>query len=113
MRNHIVGQVVESSVSLHLADADPLRARLMVFARFCVARIRREISGAEAWEVSYDLRDASTIAVVRARMGDEVLVGSDTHADPAIAIWNAMCRIEQRLREARHPLRRRLGPPIA
>jgi len=113
MRNHIVGQVVESNVNLHLADADPLRARLMVFARFCVARIAREIGGAEAWEVSYDRRDASTVAQVRARMGDEVLVGRGTHVDPTLAIWDAMCRIEQRLREARPRLSRRLGPPIA
>ncbi len=110
MRNHIVGQVVESDTSLPLADSDPLRARLMVFARFCVARIARELGGAEGWEVSYDRRPDSTVALVRARFGGELLVSSGTHVDPALAIWDAMCRIEQRLRDERS--RMRMSPPI-
>src|SRR5512140_1339240 len=103
MANQIVGRSGRGGTSARLAvNDDPVRSRLIFFARFCVTRLTRELAGADGWEVSYDQRADETVAMVRARMGDQVVIARGAHADPAIAVWNAMCRIEQPLRDAWH-----------
>lgn len=74
---------------------------LGAFARYCVLRIERELGERECWIV--DIAPAlggytSHVAVSdRGAMIEEQGKGHDG----ALAIWEAICRLEQRLREQR------------
>ncbi len=94
---------METLVDLNMSPTSRVaseRTQLIVLARYCIARIARELAGIEDWTVRLAPRAGQVTATVRARVRDVVVeaCGSDVH--PASAIWNAMCRIEQPLREA-------------
>jgi hypothetical protein len=73
---------------------------LTAFARYCVQRIEKEL-GPHEWLIE--------ITMTRSRYGTFVQVMHDGLAlevrgegdDGPLAIWDAMCRIEQELREQR------------
>lgn len=75
---------------------------LGAFVRYCVLRIERELGARERWSVTIARAAgagfASSIAV---RQAGVVLEETGTGHDDAAATWDAMCRIEQRLRERR------------
>jgi len=74
---------------------------LIAFAGFCAARIARGLRGIDAWDlyVVSGLEGRSD-AVVRVRVAGETVEVRASASDPAHAIWDAMCDIEQPLREA-------------
>jgi hypothetical protein len=72
---------------------------LVVFARYCADRIERELGPIE-WELSVRRGCAGFTCVVRAgRDGRRVQVAG-VGPQPTYAVWNAMCSIEQPLRDA-------------
>jgi hypothetical protein len=75
------------------------RAEIDVFVRYCVARIERELDGIEAWEVWASELAAECAAIVRGTRHAVTVEARGAGADLAGAIWDAMSRIEQRLRE--------------
>jgi len=74
---------------------------LVAFAGFCAARIARGLRGIEAWDL-YVVSglEGQSDAVVRVRVGRETVEVRARACDPAHAIWNAMCEVEQPLRDA-------------
>jgi hypothetical protein len=99
-------QVSEVRVRAELRLSPPVsggqkRDDLVAFAGFCAARIARDLSGISAWDL-YVVSglDGQAAAVVRAYLGREIIEGRASACDPAHAIWNAMCEVEQPLRDA-------------
>jgi hypothetical protein len=74
---------------------------LIAFAGFCAARIARGLRGIGAWDL-YVVGglDGQSDAVVRVHVAGGTVEVRARACDPAHAIWNAMCDVEQPLREA-------------
>jgi len=75
---------------------------LGAFVRYCVHRIERDFGELEGWSVrilfTLGLGYSSMVSV------DEGTLRIDANGsgqDGALAVWDAMCRIEQKLRERR------------
>lgn len=79
---------------------------LVAFAGYCAARIARDLSGIDSWDL-YLVGgiDGHADAVVRVHVRGIVVEARASECDPAHAIWNAMCRVEQPLRDAATLLR--------
>lgn len=79
---------------------------LTAFARYCVARLEREVGELEQWVVTANLdpRGGFTSTVTAHRAGVTDVVASGVGQDGTLAMWDALCNIEQALRE-------RLAPP--
>ena len=74
---------------------------LIAFATYCVARISRGLSGIDRWDVFVlGGLDGRSDALVRAHIGASQIEARASENDPANAIWNAMCSVEQPLRYA-------------
>jgi hypothetical protein len=74
---------------------------LGAFARYCALRIERELGECEAWciEVMPALGGFTSRITVRDR--DATVQAHGQGHDGPLAIWDAMCLIDQRLREHR------------
>jgi len=74
---------------------------LIAFTRYCAARIERQLGRIGRWAVHVAPAEGSVTATITIRgtsySGQVVAAG----VDGPIAVWEAMCRLEQRLREAR------------
>jgi hypothetical protein len=91
-------------VALCLLDRrapERIHRELGAFARYCVARIERELGAAEGWTITVDIasRGFTSKVIVHHRGHDLDAVAHGF--DGPLAIWDAMCQIEQRLRENR------------
>ena|ERR1051326_9073046 len=93
---------VAVNLELPRVNGSRLHRELAAFVRYCVMRIERELGARERWQVE--------IAPTRGSgFGSRVSVvdrGIETAErgqgrDAALAVWDAMCRIEQILRERR------------
>lgn len=78
------------------------RRELEAFARYCTARLDDEL-GASAWQVIVKVRPTGFTAVVRATRDGTTLALAAHGGDPVTAVWNALCRLEQPLRERVRP----------
>jgi hypothetical protein len=90
-------------IQLELDDhATPRQHReLGAFVRYCVIRIERELGEPERWVVRIapsGTRFASTVAL---HDGELDLESTGAGLDGALAVWDALCSLEQALREAR------------
>jgi hypothetical protein len=99
-------QVCEVRVRAELRLAPPVsggqkRDDLVAFAGFCAARIARDLRGIDAWDLFVvSGLDGHADAVVRVTVGEASVEARASACDPAHAIWNAMCQVEQPLRDA-------------
>lgn len=85
--------------------SDRQRRELGAFACYCARRIEHELGLVERWKVSLSAGPGAELAcVVRTTRGGQTLEASGLGRDPVLAVWDAMCRLEQRLRE--QPLER-------
>jgi hypothetical protein len=76
------------------------RRELMAFVRYCVKRLERELGTLEGWEIAIEPQGQHLVASVSAHVnGEKIQARGDGH-DAPLAIWNAMCRLEQPLRDA-------------
>jgi hypothetical protein len=88
-------------VAVERAAVNDRRQReLNAFTRYCVLRIERELDDVDGWRVSVMGSGKRTSAIVRARRRGAVIEACGSAGDLIDAIWIAMCRLEQRLREA-------------
>ena len=74
---------------------------LVGFTQYCVARIEREVGELSSWNVTVTPKRHGFTSVVIARDGDQVAHGAAVAFDRALAIWDAMSGLEQRVREVR------------
>jgi hypothetical protein len=83
------------------AWASPRQQReLTAFARYCVARLERDVGELDQWVVTtaLDPRGGFTSSVVATHRGREVPARGQGR-DGTLAIWDALCNIEQALLE--------------
>jgi hypothetical protein len=74
---------------------------LLAFARYCIQRIEGEIGERQHWMVEVDIKLRRFIARIAVQhQGLTIEARGDGHDGP-LAIWDAMCRVEQMLRERR------------
>ena len=74
---------------------------LGAFARYCVLRIEKDLGERQRWSVEIDLRAPGYAARVEVQHLGLVLETRGHGHDGPLAIWDAMCRIEQELRDRR------------
>ena len=80
---------------------NPTSAELIAFAKYCADHIGRDLRGVASWELFViGGLDGATDAIVRARVGTDVIEAKASAADPGSAIWEVMCDLEQPLRDA-------------
>lgn len=79
------------------------RFQLAGFVRYCGERIGREQGIAiEAWTVQLEVEPDGWRARVAVQVAGLRVEAAGRAVQPDAAIWEAMCRIEQPLRETRH-----------
>lgn len=74
---------------------------LGAFVRYCVSRIERELGEIEHWSVTIAPAGGGFTSVVAVQDGSDAIESTGTGLDGPLAAWEALCRLEQRLREAR------------
>jgi hypothetical protein len=90
-------------IELQLDDhASPRQHReLGAFVRYCVIRIERELGEPERWMVRIVPSGSGFRSTVAVEDGELALQSSGNGLDGALAVWDALCSLEQTLREAR------------
>jgi hypothetical protein len=79
---------------------------LDAFARYCIFRLEHELGASESWLITVEAaRGSGYSSHVVVRVGGRPLEGRATGRDAALATWNAICRLEQALREHRGSVR--------
>jgi len=73
---------------------------LGAFARYCVQRIEKDLGERQQWIVEIDLGGRGYSALVEVRYRDLQLETRGYGQDGPLAIWDAMCRMEQELRHS-------------
>ncbi|TMQ26516.1 MAG: hypothetical protein E6J90_04320 [Deltaproteobacteria bacterium] len=74
---------------------------LGAFVRYCVSRIERELGEIPHWSVQILPAGGGFASVIAIRDGGDLLETRGTGMDGALAAWDALCKLEQRLREIR------------
>lgn len=82
------------------------RRELGAFARYCAQRIERDLGVLDQWTVSVVTGARGEYATVVSVRRHWELEGRGVGPDAVLTIWDAMCRLEQAVREARPGPRR-------
>jgi len=94
-------------VQLPRATSARQRRELTAFARYCILRLERELGQHQAWVV--EIAPTSGKYATRIAVHDlgVALEASGVGLDGALSTWEAICRLEQSLRESSFALPRR------
>ena len=74
---------------------------LGAFVRYCVSRIERELGEIEHWSVTIAPAGGEFSSRVAIHSADDDLESTGLGMDGPLAAWDALCKLEQLLREAR------------
>lgn len=74
---------------------------LGAFARYCAQRIEKDVGEREQWVVEIAILKNSYTTLVQVQHFGLVIEVRGEGNDGPLAIWDAMCRLEQELRERR------------
>src|SRR5437764_4199182 len=88
-------------VQLHEGAGARQYRELGAFVRYCVSRIERELGEIEHWSVTIAPASGEFTSVVAVQDGGDAIESTGTGMDGPLAAWEALCRLEQRLREIR------------
>lgn len=90
-------------IELHLPAQASKRqyVELGAFVRFCVTRLERELGELERWIVKIDLAEGRFQSTLVAHAGGRTLRAVGIGLDGTLAVWDALGRLEQELRELR------------
>ena len=94
---------IEARVELQLHEHASARQYrdLGVFVRYCVVGIERDVGRAEWWRVAIaPTRDGFSCDVI-IQDAETVIQATGRGLDGALAAWDALCSIEQHLRDGR------------
>jgi hypothetical protein len=69
--------------------------------RYCVSRIERELGEIEHWSVTITPASGEFTSLVVVKDGNDAIEATGTGLDGPLAAWEALCRLERLLREAR------------
>jgi hypothetical protein len=88
-------------LQLHRGAGDRQYRELGAFVHYCVSRIERELGEIDHWSVTIGPAQGGFVSVVAITREDEALEATGVALDGALAAWEAMCKLEQQLRELR------------
>lgn len=71
------------------------------FARYCILRVERELGERDSWIVNIAPSLGGYASHIAVQSHGEMLEELGKGQDGALATWDAICRVEQRLRERR------------
>jgi len=74
---------------------------LGAFVRYCVSRIERELGEIDRWSVTIAPADGEFTSRVAIETGEDALQSTGRGLDGPLAVWDALCKLEQLLRDAR------------
>ena len=86
---------------LHSGAGTRQYRELGAFVRYCVSRIEREFGEIAHWAVSIVPSGGEFISVVAVEDAGEAIETRGRGMDGPLAAWEALCQLEQRLREVR------------
>ena len=86
---------------VHVARDPRARQQLGAFVYYCVARIERDLGPVAHWSVKVAPSHGGFATSIHVDDRGAVLDVQADAFDGPLAVWDAMCRIEQRLREER------------
>jgi hypothetical protein len=86
-------------VRLPVLDGARRHRELRAFACFCIARIEREMGALDGWVITIAPAARGFAATVTARRNGSVVDRSGAGRDSTLAVWDALCNLEQALRE--------------
>ncbi len=89
------------TVTLHTAASPKQHRELGAFARYCILRVERELGARIDWTVDAKPALGGFVSHIAVRDQDELVEEQGNGPDGTLAIWDAICRLEQRLRERR------------
>ena len=87
-------------VRLPVNTSSKQERELGAFARYCVQRIEKDLGERQQWVVEIDLGGRGYSAVVEVQHRGTQLETRGYGQDGPLAIWDAMCRMEQELRHS-------------
>jgi len=88
-------------LQLHAQASARQQRELGAFVRFCVARLERELGPSERWIVKIDPSSGGFRSMVAMHDGALAIESTGRGLDGPLAVWDALCRLEQAVREAR------------
>lgn len=89
-------------IAIEFTRADTKHHReLNAFARYCILRLERELGARDAWIVKIAPSGSLYTSVISVHDAFGTLEQRGRGLDGALAIWDAMCRLEQCMRESR------------
>jgi hypothetical protein len=99
----VAGSRAPSRIAVHLSPWASARTcrELGAFARYCIRRLEHELGEWEAWAIDIAPSARGYTSHIAVRDRGALLEEHGTGLDGPLAIWEAMCRLEQRLREHR------------
>jgi hypothetical protein len=74
---------------------------LAAFARYCAQRIEKDMGEREHWIIEIALAKSSYTTLLQVEHFGTLIEVRGEGSDGPLAIWDAMCRLEQELRERR------------
>jgi hypothetical protein len=88
-------------VRLPLTASARQERELGAFVRYCIQRIEKDLGERQVWTVDIELGGRGYSALVEVQHLGLVLQTRGHGQDGPLAIWDAMCRIEQEIRDRR------------
>lgn len=88
-------------VQLHDGAGDRQYRELGAFVRYCISRIERELGEIPRWSVRIVPAAGSFTSIIAIQDGADLLEARGVGLDGALAAWEALCKLEQLLRESR------------
>lgn len=88
-------------LQLHQGAGVRQHRELGAFVRYCVSRIERELGEIEHWSVTIAPVGGEFTSVVAIKDARATFESTGLGMDGPLAAWDALCKLEQLLREAR------------
>ncbi|HEX3757210.1 MAG TPA: hypothetical protein VHW23_00830 [Kofleriaceae bacterium] len=88
-------------LQLHSGAGARQYRELGAFVRYCVSRIERELGEIEHWSVTIAPAGGEFTSAVSIKDGPDTIESTGAGMDGPLAAWEALCKLEQLLREAR------------
>jgi hypothetical protein len=90
-------------IAVVLPESTPAKHRreLGAFARYGIRRVEHELGERDSWIVSIAPSLGGYASHIAVRSHGQILQEQGNGQDGVLATWDAMCRVEQRLREHR------------
>jgi hypothetical protein len=96
-----VKTTTRSRIDVHLPRAASARQRreLTAFARYCILRLERELGERKAWVVEIAPSSGKYATRIAVHDLEGEIEANGEGLDGALSTWEAICRLEQSLRE--------------